>query len=217
MIGIKVEKLPGKVGEMKAALRKFSKRTIVRMSQYQRKIEQTSMKDAPKNVPSPAGTPPHTHARMSKKGNRMRAFPDFIRYDTNVGTSAEPRAVVGPTKRNKKLETIGKTHEFGGRSTVEKRVVYRPVRAGESGIWLDMGTTKGGKPRKKKLMRTSNMIPLFRKGGKEKVFNFTIHEQKYSGGKMFFKISYQATYPKRPFAAPALGKTIAATRQGKFG
>ena len=94
MIGIKAGQLDGKVGEVKAVLRKFNKRTIVRMAQYQRKIEQTSMKDAPKGVHSPAGTPPHTHARMSKKWNRMKAFPDFIRYDDKIGTPAEPRGSI---------------------------------------------------------------------------------------------------------------------------
>ena len=205
MIGIKVTQLEGKVGEMKAAVRKFSKRTIVRMSQYQRKISQTSMKDAPKGIPSPPGTPPHTHARISKKGNRMKAFPDFIRYDPDIGTAVEPRAVVGPTKRSNKLERIGKTHEFGGRSTVEKTVVYRPAGIGESGIKLDG-----------KLMRASNAIPLFFGDG-SKVFNFTILKKTRREGKIFYRISYKATYPKRPFAAPALSKTIAATKQGKFG
>jgi hypothetical protein len=38
-----------------------------------------------------------------------------------------------------------------------------------------------------------------------------------SKGRAIFEISYKAKYPKRPFAAPALRKTIAATRQGKFG
>ena len=225
MIGIKAGQLEGKVGEVKATLRKFAVRKIYRMSGYQQAVERTSMKKAP--GASPAGTPPHTHPRTSKKtGKNLPAFPQSIRFKVE-DKGLQSRSVVGPAKPSKGrkanwAERIGKTHEFGGTARVEKRVVYRPVRAGETGTWLGIGKKakvkkdgKGGKEIRKNLI--SKSVVLFRKGGKEKTFNFTIHEQKYSRGKMIFRISYQAAYPKRPFAAPALRKTIAATRQGKFG
>jgi hypothetical protein len=63
----------------------------------------------------------------------------------------ESRSVVGPAKASKGrkanwAEQIGKTHEFGGYATVEKRVVYRPVRAGEDALPAPMSgkwTTDG--------------------------------------------------------------------------
>ena len=223
MIGVKVEVFPDKVGEAREVIRKFSVRKIYRMSGFQKAVERDSMKHAPKGQASPAGTPPHTHGKTSKKtGKILPAFPQTIRFNVEE-KGLQSRSVVGPTKpstgkRSNWAERIGKTHEFGGTSTVEKKVVYRPVKPGEKGIWLPTGKkTKEGKDIRKE-MRTSNPIPLFKSGGKEKVFPFTLHERKkMTKGRIMFKISYQATYPKRPFAAPALRKTIAATRQGKFG
>ena len=208
MIGINVGQLEDRVGEVKATVRKVSKHIVSRMARYQRAVEMKSMLSVPHEKDrgnyAQAGTPPYTHPRTSKAGNKMKAFPDFILYDDNAGTAIEPRAVVGPTKRINKLERIGHTHEFGGTYTVEKRV-YR------------------GKDRQ---FRTAiDHIPLYSKG--EKTFPFTILEHRkprltkqgkpYKNDKEFMHISYRATYPKRPFAAPALRKTIAATRQGKFG
>lgn len=209
MIEVKAQPLPDKVGEVKASLRKFNMRIIHRMSGYQRKIEIESMKQMPKGEAAPAGTPPFTHPKTSKKGNTLPAFPQFIRYQVE-GSELAPRSVVGPTKPSKGrrstwAERIGHTHEFGGTPTVEKRVVYRPTKAGEEGTGL-----KGRKGRFR-----SNSVVLF-KGGK-KTFNFNVDEEKTRRGKVIFRISYKATYPKRPFAAPALRKTTAAVRQGKFG
>jgi len=219
MIEVKTGQLPDKVGEVVATLRKFNKRTIVRMSQYQRKIEQTSMLPMPKGQYAPPGTPPFTHPRMSKKGNSLPAFPQSIQYNPDLGTPAEPRAIVGPVKSSKGrkknwAERIGRTHEFGGTATVEKRVMYRPVQAGESGIYL------GGGARGFRLVRSTSTV-LFKKndsGGVDKTFDFTTRRVRSTkSGKIIFEISYRATYPKRPFAAPALRKTVAALRQGKFG
>jgi hypothetical protein len=211
MINVKTGQLPDKVGDVKASLRKFNMRTIHRMSGFQRKVEIDSMLRATKGQHSPAGTPPFTHPRTSKKGNTLPAFPQFIRYKIE-GSELAPRSVVGQTKpssgrRSNWTERIGHTHEFGGTTTVEKRVVYRPVRAGaeEEGTGL-----KGHKG----LFRSKSVV-LFKEG--KKTFDFTIDDEKESRGKVIFRISYRATYPKRPFAAPALRKTIAAVRQGKFG
>jgi hypothetical protein len=211
MIGMRVEMLPEAVDKAKLMTRKFGKRVIYRMAGYQQAIERTSMKDAPHGKASPPGTPPHTHSRVSKKGNRMKAFPDFIRFKVE-GTDTEPSAVVGPTapskgKRSNWAEKIGKTHEFGGTATVEKRVTYRPVKAGEKGIKL---------PGQEGTWRSRSVV-LFRQNGRQ-TFPFTIQEKKQQKNKnVVFLISYRANYPKRPFAAPALKKTVAATRAGKFG
>jgi len=128
MIGIKAGQLEGKVGEVKATLRKFAVRKIYRMSGYQQAVERTSMKKAP--GASPAGTPPHTHPRTSKKtGKNLPAFPQSIRFKVE-DKGLQSRSVVGPAKPSKGrkanwAERIGKTHEFGGTARVEKRVVYQ--------------------------------------------------------------------------------------------
>jgi hypothetical protein len=219
MINVQTGQLPDKVGDVKASLRKFNMRTIHRMSGFQRKVEIDSMFRAPKGQHSPAGTPPFTHPKTSKKGNTLPAFPQFIRYKIE-GSEFAPRSVVGPTKpslgrRSNWAERIGHTHEFGGTTTVEKRVVYRPARVGEKGTYL------GGMKRGFGLVRSTSVV-LFKDngaGGKDKTFDFTVRRVRSSTrtGKIIFDISYRATYPKRPFAAPALRKTIAAVRQGKFG
>jgi len=213
MIGINAEQLPGKVGEVRDTFRKFAVRKIYRMSGFQRAVERTSMKNVPrekgKGNYSPRGTPPYTHPRISKAGNQMKAFPDFIQFKVEE-RGFNTKSVVGPTspskgKRSSWAERIGKTHEFGGTSTVEKRV-YRQ-KDGQFRTPIDR-------------------IPLFGSGG-GKLFPFRILFHKKpaltkkgvprKGSKEWMLISYQATYPQRPFAAPALRKTIAATRQGKFG
>ena len=211
MIGVKVTPFPDKVGEAREAIRKYSVRKIYRMSGFQKSVERSSMKHAPKGQASPAGTPPHTHGKTSKRtGKILPAFPQRIQFNVEEA-GLQSRSVVGPARASKGrkanwAEQIGRTHEFGGTSTVEKRVVYRPTRAGEGGTGL-----KG----RKGAFRSQSVV-LFKDG--KKTFPFTIHkEKKMSKGRVMFKISYEAKYPKRPFAAPALRKTIAATRQGKFG
>lgn len=194
MIGVHATPIEGRVGDIQATVRKMSKRIVSRMAAYTRKTEINSMLKAPAGAYSAPGTPPHTHPRTSKKGNTLPAFPQFIRFAT-FGNDSDPRAVVGPTKpstgrRGNWAERIGRTHEFGGTVTVEKRVVY-----------------KKGRP---------TGLVLWRKN-KQQTFPFTIKSEKEGrGGRKIFLISYRATYPKRPFAAPALGKTIAASKQGKF-
>ena len=199
MIGANVETLPDKVGEVRESFRKFAVRQIYRMSGYQRAIERSSMLQAPKGQHSPAGTPPFTHPRTSKAGNTLPAFPNFIQFKVEEN-GFQSRSVVGPTKpskgrRSNWAERIGNTHEFGGTSTVEKR-----------------GVLVGG-------VLMPHRVRLY--VGNRKTFNFTILEQKSTNRhgvtRTVLKISHQATYPKRPFAAPALRKTIAATKQGKFG
>ena len=216
MIGVNVTTQPDKVGEVKASFRKKAERAIFRMSGFQRRVEMESMKQT--SGASPPGTPPHTHPRTSKKGNTLPAFPQQVKFKVE-GQGFESRSVVGPQKpskgrRSNWAERIGKTHEFGGTATVEKRVVYRPVRAGEKGTYL------GGIKRGFGLVRSTSVV-LFKdngSGGKDKTFDFTTRRvQSTKTGKIIFHISYRATYPKRPFAAPALRKTIAATHQGKFG
>jgi len=210
MIEVKTEVFPDKVGEVVASLRKFGVRTIHRMKNYQVAVERNSMLRMPRAQASPAGTPPFTHPRTSKKGNVLPAFPQFIRGHVDEN-GLQSRAVVGPTKpshgrRSNWAERIGHTHEFGGTTTVEKRVVYRSVTVGaEKGTGL-----KGHRG----LFRSQSVV-MFKEG--KKTFDFTIDEEKESRGKVMFRISYRATYPKRPFAAPALRKTTAAVRQGKFG
>jgi hypothetical protein len=207
MIGIDPQLLPDKVGEVKATLRKYAVRKIYRMSGYQRAIERTSMKNT--KGASPAGTPPHTHPRMSKKGNTLPAFPQFIQFKVEE-KGLQSRSVVGPTKpgkgrRSNWAEGIGKTHEFGGTTTVEKRV-YR---------------NKEGQ-----FVTAIDHVPLYGEGGRPTFpFRVLLHKKPrmtkkgkpYKKDREYLKISYEATYPKRPFAAPALRKTTAATRQGKFG
>jgi len=210
MIEVNVQQFPDKVGEVKASLRKFNLRILHRMSGYTRAIEIDSMKRMPKGEASPAGSPPHTHPRTSKKGNTLPAFPQFIRYKVE-DSEMNPHSVVGPTKpstgkRANWAERIGHTHEFGGTSTVEKRV-YRDKDDGQFRTGVDR-------------------VPLYVGEGR-KLFHFTIlehHKPKMTkkgkprkNSKEWMKISYKATYPKRPFAAPALRKTVAAVRQGKFG
>jgi len=209
MIGATVTTLPDKVGEVRASFRKKAERAIFRMSGFQRRVEMESMKRS--SGASPPGTPPHTHPRTSKKGNTLPAFPQQVKFKVEA-KGFESRSVVGPQKpskgrRSNWAERIGKTHEFGGTATVEKRVVYRPVKAGK-----EEGTGLKGR---KGLFRSKSVV-LFKDG--KKTFNFNIdQEKKDRKGNVIFHISYKATYPKRPFAAPALRKTIAATRQGKFG
>ena len=212
MIGVNVTPLPDKVGEAREAIRKFSVRKIYRMSGYQKATERSSMKHAPKGEASPAGTPPHTHGKTSKRtGKILPAFPQRIHFKVEE-QGMESRSVVGPAKASTGrkanwAEQIGRTHEFGGTATIEKRVVYRPVRPGEG----EGGTGLKGR---KGAFRSQSVV-LFKDG--KKTFPFTIDkEKKMSKGRVMFGITYQATYPKRPFAAPALRKTIAATRQGKF-
>ena len=208
---MKANILPDKVGEIRARFRKKAERVIYRASGFQKRVERNSMLSAPKGEHSPAGTPPYTHPKLSKKGNALPAFPNFIQFKVEE-KGFESKSVVGPTKpskgrRSNWAERIGHTHEFGGTTTVEKRVVYRPVRAGDkilpapmSGNWTTDGyalfTTKNGKF--------------------EHAFNFTMRRTQFTKKKVIFHIRYRAKYPKRPFAAPALRKTIAAIRQGKF-
>jgi len=210
MIGVKTHTLPGKVGEVKADFARAAVRTIGRMAAYQRAVERDLMQDAPKGIASAPGTAPHSHSRTSRRGTTMKTFKDFIFFKPE-GKGFDTRFVVGPDapskgRRKNWAERIGKTHEFGGTTTVEKRVVYRPVRAGEGG-----GTgLKGHRGR----FRSKGVV-LFNKG--ERTFDFTIHNtKKMRSGKVMFLISHKATDPKRPFAAPALRKTTAAMRQGKF-
>lgn len=208
MLGIKTTQLPDKVGEVRERFRKSTGRVIYRMSGYQMAIERASMQRAPRGSYSPAGTAPFTHPRTSKAGNTLPAFPQFIRFKVEE-KGFNSRSVVGPTKPSKGrrsgwVERIGRTHEFGGQATVEKRVYYRKAKKDEKGRGL-----VGYKGR----WRSTGLV-LFK--GKEKTFPFSITEQKKTRGRIVFKIKYTATYPKRPFAAPALRKTVAAARQGKF-
>jgi len=210
MIGVKTGAQPEKVGEVRASFRRFAERKIFRMSGFQRKTEIDSMKRLP--GASPAGTPPHTHPRTSRKGNALPAFPQQIRFKVEEKGFAS-RSVVGPAKpstgrRSGWAERIGKTHEFGGYATVEKRVVYRPVRAGEKAL-----------PAPMRGEWTTDGYALFsnKNGTFGHAFKFKMKGTKFRKGKVIFSISYRATYPKRPFAAPALRKTVAATRLGKFG
>jgi len=209
MIDVNVNPFPDKVGEVKASLRKIGVRTIKRMAGYQKAVERNSMLRAPRNEASPRGTPPFTHPKTSKKGNVLPAFPQFIQgHVTENGLQS--RAVVGPTKpshgrRSNWVERIGHTHEFGGTVTVEKRV----YRDRESGMFLT----------------PHDRVPLFVRGRKTFLFDIIQHKKPrmtkkgkpYKNDREWMLISYRATYPKRPFAAPALRKTIAAVRQGKFG
>ena len=237
MIGVKVEVFPDKVGEAREVIRKFSVRKIYRMSGFQKAVERDSMKHAPKGEASPRGTPPYTHGKISKKtGKPLPAFPQTIRFKVEEA-GLQSRSVVGPTKRKENwAERIGKTHEFGGVSEVEKRVIYRPARDGEkrmtipvhAGWWLTNMRAEGKNPKlfKPKRKPKDSKPPekaqkpeyIKKDPGTEDTFRFDVHRvQNLPKGRIMFKISYKATYPKRPFAAPALRKTIAATRQGKFG
>jgi hypothetical protein len=170
----------GGVARLSSDLVQMSRRTVERAAAYQRKIEQSSMLSESSDRPSPAGTPPFTHPRYSRGGRKIRAFPDFIYFNLE-GTRTDPSAVVGPVARW--AEKIGHTHEFGG--TVEETA---SVRYG-----------KGITPK----------INLFTKGGR-KAFNWRLlkHTQ-YKNGNRKFIVAYMATYPKRPFARPALEKTAA--------
>jgi len=114
MIGVKVTPFPGKVGEAREVIRKFSVRKIYRMSGFQKAVERDSMKHAPKGEASPRGTPPYTHGKISKKtGKPLPAFPQTIRFKVEEA-GLQSRSVVGPTKRKENwAERIGKTHEFG--------------------------------------------------------------------------------------------------------
>jgi len=192
MININTTELPGKVGEVKEALRKFGVRTIHRMSGFQRKVEIDSMRQAPKGEYSPAGTPPYTHPRISKAGNTLPAFPQAVKFKVEEN-GLQSKSVVGPQKPSKGrkagwAERIGRTHEFGGEATVEKRVVYRPVRAGEKGTYL------GGIKRGFRLVRCTIVVLLKDKGsgGKDKTFDFTVRKVKTQKGKIIFDISYRA-------------------------
>ena len=209
MISIKTGQLPDQVGEVVASFRKTGVRIIRRMAGYQKAVERNSMLRMPRVERSPAGTPPFTHPRTSKKGNTLSAFPQFI-HSNVTENGFQSKAVVGPTKpshgrRSTWAERIGHTHEFGGTYTVEKRV-YRDRKTGQ-------------------FLTAADRVPLY-SGGK-KTFPFTILQHKkaritkkgepYKNDREWMLISYQAKYPKRPFAAPALRKTVAATQQGKFG
>lgn len=217
MIGVKVEPLQDKVGEIRKRFHRSAVRTIFRMSGYQMMTERNSMKRAPRGDYSPAGTSPNTHPRTSRAGNTLPAFPQFIRFKVEE-KGFNSKSVVGPTKpssgrRASWAERIGHTHEFGGTSTIEKRVYYRPYNASDKGkgrpvVFKD----KRGKA---KPYRSKGLV-LFKNGGTKKTFAFNVIDRKYSGKNIVFRISYRATYPKRPFAAPALRQTITATRQGKF-
>jgi hypothetical protein len=175
----------------------MSKRAVNHAAAYTRKIEQTSMLSQPNpNIPSPAGTPPFTHPRYTKSGGIRKAFPHFIRYKVEM-INNEPGAVVGPESSGRRAgwaERIGRTHEFGGRYEQSATVYY--------------GTKKN--PRFTK-------IHLWKRGG-GRSFNWKLLRMKlYKNGVRKFTIAYMASYPKRPFAQPALIKTASQVLLGRFG